>query len=105
MKFGIKDTTFEEITQILTEDPCIESAIIYGSRAKGNFRNGSDIDLTLKGPNLHLQNQLDLMDRLDDSLIPYTFDISIFHQISNPDLIDHIERVGQVFYQKSDHAL
>jgi len=103
MKFGIKEITFQKITQILAEDPKIDSAIIYGSRAKGNFRNGSDIDLTLKGEGLTLKNQLDLMDRLDASLIPYSFDISIAHQLSNPDLIDHIERVGQVFYQKSDH--
>jgi predicted nucleotidyltransferase len=100
MKFGIKDTTFQEISQILSEYPSIESAIIYGSLAKGDFRNGSDIDLTLKGKDLSFKHQIDLMDRLDDSLIPYTFDISIFQQLSNPDLIDHIERVGKIFYEK-----
>ena len=35
-----------------------------------------------------------------DDLLPYQFDISIFHTLANPDLIDHIQRVGITIYQK-----
>ena len=72
---------------------------MYGSRAKGNYKPGSDIDLTLKGKelNLKLLNKISL--ELDDLLLPYTFDLSIYHHIKQPDLIDHIVRVGKVFYK------
>jgi len=79
----------------------VEEAILYGSRAKGNERPGSDIDLTLNGPNLNLQVINRISRELDDLLLPYTIDLSVFRQISNSDLLDHIERVGQVFYRKS----
>ena len=100
MKFGLKDETITKISSVLADFPQVDEVIIYGSRAKGNYRNGSDIDLTIKGSdlNLHVLNQISL--KLDDLLLPYTFDISIFRHISNPDLVEHIERVGQSFYKK-----
>ena len=80
----------------------IDEAILYGSRAKGNFKNGSDIDITLVGNDLNLStiNKIEL--ELDDLLLPYTFDISIYHRISNPQLTDHIDRIGKIFYLKSN---
>ncbi|MEW6519108.1 MAG: nucleotidyltransferase domain-containing protein [Thermodesulfobacteriota bacterium] len=100
MSYGLKDETVEKINSILARSPEVDEAILYGSRAKGNFRPGSDIDLTLKGKglNLHLLNTISLA--LDDLLLPYHVDLSIFHQIDNPDLIAHIERVGRIFYHK-----
>ena len=55
----------------------VEEAILYGSRAKGNFKPGSDIDIVLRGEklNLHVLNKISL--DLDDLFLPYTFDISI----------------------------
>jgi predicted nucleotidyltransferase len=79
--------------------PSIERAVIYGSRAKGNYKPGSDIDLTLFGPAITEAELLALENRLDDLLLPYTFDISRFHTLQNPQLIDHIQRVGQDFYK------
>jgi len=62
---------------------------------------GSDVDITLKGENLKLKllNKISL--DIDDLLLPYSFDISIFQQITIPDLIEHIERFGKVFYRKN----
>ena len=100
MKFGLKDETIEHVHDVFSRFPQIEEVIIYGSRAKGTYRNGSDIDLTISwiGLNLEVINRLSL--ELDDLLLPYTFDLSIYQQISNPDLIEHIQRVGVVFYKK-----
>jgi len=100
MKFGLEDTIVQSILEIFAQYNEIEMAILYGSRAKGNFKAGSDIDLVLKGDKLSLDILNCISLELDDLLLPYTFDLSIFHQISNPDLIDHIERVGQLFYTK-----
>lgn len=102
MRFGLKEKSIEQIIECLQAFPEINEAIIYGSRAKGNYKVSSDIDLTLKGPELSLSIQFKLADKLDDLLLPYQIDLSVYHQINNPDLIKHIKRVGKTFYQKSD---
>jgi predicted nucleotidyltransferase len=98
MKFGLKEQTINKIIKVFQSFPEIEQVILYGSRAKGTNKQGSDIDLTIKGKNLNLQliNKIDL--ELDDLLLPYTFDLSIYNQIDNPDLLEHIKRVGKDFY-------
>jgi type I restriction enzyme S subunit len=73
---------------------------LYGSRAKGNYRPNSDIDLTLKCKNVDLSTLFKIETDLDDLLLPYKIDLSIFHKIENQDLIEHINRVGVVFYEK-----
>lgn len=86
---------------MLSHYPQVEKAILYGSRAKGNYKPGSDIDLTLTGNEaLTLDVLYRIIDDIDDLLLPYTFDLSILHQISDPDVIEHIQRVGVVLYEK-----
>ncbi len=94
MQFGLKDNTIKQINLIFAKYTQIEQAVLYGSRAMGNFKNGSDIDITLKGKDLKLSVVNKLCNELDDLLLPYTFDISIYSQISNPDLIEHIKKNG-----------
>ena len=99
--FGLSSDTIREIHGYLVELPEVDKVLIYGSRAKGNYRIGSDIDLTLIGSNLTLKNSVyRLEERVEESYLPYSFDISIFSQISNADLLDHIARVGKVFYER-----
>ena len=102
MQNGLKQEITEKILEIFKRYDDIEEAILYGSRAKGNFKRGSDIDLTLKGKGLNLTvlNKISL--ELDDLLLPYTFDLSLYHHIKQPDLIDHIRRVGKLFYSKKE---
>ncbi|MBS3936197.1 MAG: nucleotidyltransferase domain-containing protein, partial [Sulfuritalea sp.] len=80
--------------------PAVEKAVIYGSRAKGNHRPGSDIDLTLFGAGLDLDMLGQIAARLDESPIPYRVDLSLFSQIDHAGLREHIERVGRVFYER-----
>ncbi|MDF1571946.1 MAG: nucleotidyltransferase domain-containing protein [Bacteroidales bacterium] len=100
--YGLDKKDIEKILELLSKYPEIEKAIIYGSRAKGNYRDGSDIDLSLVGENLDLNTLLKIEHQVDDLLLPYKLDISLFHNIENNDLIDHIERVGIIFYTKSN---
>ena len=102
MEFGLSETTFATIRQILGQHPQIEKAVIYGSRAKGNYKNGSDIDLTLMGTALDNKVLSEVAWALDESSIPYTVDLSWFAKIENPALREHIERVGLVFYCKGE---
>jgi type I restriction enzyme, S subunit len=100
VKFGLSEKTIQKINTIFAAHPQVERAVIFGSRAKGNYKNGSDIDLTLHGKDLTLKIQNKIANELDDLLLPYKIDLSIFDQISNPEFVDHILRVGLVFYEK-----
>ncbi len=103
MRFGLKNVTIKKICAIFSRYPQVEKAVIYGSRAKGNYKNGSDIDLTLCGDaDLTLKVLYKIMNELDDLLLPYTIDLSIFSDISDPDLVEHIKRVGVIFYARTE---
>lgn len=101
MKFGLKNKDISAINCLFSQYKGIVKVIIYGSRAKGNYRNGSDIDLTIVGKGLTFSEQMHLENQLDDLLLPYKIDLSQLHKISNPDLVEHINRVGMVFYDKN----
>ncbi len=99
--FGLDPDTLINIKNIFSKFENISKVILYGSRAKGNYKKGSDIDITLVGKELNLNNTVyPLMDAIEELYLPYTFDISILKQIDNKNLIDHINRVGKVFYEK-----
>lgn len=100
-KFGLSAQTIQRIRDVLKEYPAIEAAILYGSRAKGSYRPGSDIDISLTGKSLDHQVRNKVYRKLDNLLLPYTFDVSLYKQIDNPELIEHIERVGKLFYSRS----
>ena len=100
MSFGLESNTIGKIKSVFTKYPEIEKVIIYGSRAKGNYSNGSDIDITLTGNGLTIPLINKIENDLDDLYLPYTFDISILSHIKNKKLIDHIKRVGIEFYVK-----
>ncbi|WP_036771705.1 nucleotidyltransferase domain-containing protein [Polaromonas glacialis] len=101
---GLSPATLEKIITVLARCPALEKAVLYGSRAKGNHRPGSDIDLSLFGDTLSHAHLGQIESQLDDLMLPYSFDISLFSQIDNPDLTEHIQRVGLVFYEKSSLA-
>jgi uncharacterized protein len=102
MAYGLKESTIQKICTVLARYPQVDKAVLYGSRAKGNYRNGSDIDLTLYGEaNLNLQVFYRIMDEIDDLLLPYTIDLSIFSNITDAEVVAHIERMGVTFYEKS----
>lgn len=100
MEFGLTDKTLEKIRSVLANYPKVDRAVIYGSRAKGNYRNGSDIDLTLFGKSLDQKQCADIADALDELLLPYMIDLSIYELLDHEGLKEHINRVGKVFYCK-----
>lgn len=101
MKYGLTETTAENICAVFARFPEIEKAILYGSRAKGNFKTGSDIDLTLCGEALTSDLRSTIASALDDLMLPYTIDLSVFNQLNHEELREHIERVGVVFYERT----
>jgi len=99
IRFGLEEKTIAKISKVFKKHQEIQAAVIYGSRAKGNYKPGSDIDLTLKAPTLNTTDLLKIENELEELLLPYKIDLSLFHQIETPDLIEHINRIGIIFYQ------
>ena len=96
---GLQAEQREAIRHVLRNFPQVTAARLYGSRAMGRYRSGSDIDLTLMGDiDLKTLNRISLA--LDDLMLPYEIDLSVWSQIDNPKLRDHIERVGTMFYSR-----
>ncbi|PKN73407.1 MAG: hypothetical protein CVU50_03700 [Candidatus Cloacimonetes bacterium HGW-Cloacimonetes-3] len=93
-KYGIKAEYWTAILSILKSNPQVGEVILYGSRAKGNYKPGSDIDICLKGNELTQSDINSLITKLDELMLPWTIDLSGYNMITNADLIDHIERVG-----------
>lgn len=97
---GLETQIIGALHQVFRRHPAIERVILYGSRAMGTHRPGSDIDLTIVGeiePNELLQLEVEL----DDLLLPQKIDLSLLRQIDNPDLLAHIDRVGRTLYARS----
>ena len=95
---GLPRNAVADLRATLRAEPRIERAILYGSRAKGNYRPGSDLDLCLVAPDIHLADLWALDERIDDLLLPWKVDLQLRHLIDNPDLLAHIERVSRLFY-------
>ena len=100
MKFGLDQTHIDAMNRIFSQYPAIDRVLIYGSRAKGSYKKGSDIDLTIEGNGFTYSDLLGIENKIDDLLLPWKTDLSLLHQIANPDLIEHIHRIGVVFYEK-----
>ncbi len=99
-QFGLGQSTIDQIRQVFSAHSEVESVVLYGSRAKGNYKVGSDIDFSMKGEGLEFSLLSSIADELDELPLPYQFDLSIFDNISSPDLVAHIERVGVLFYKR-----
>ena len=99
--FGLPQASVDAIKAVLSRHPGVVRAAIYGSRAKGNFRHGSDIDLALFGDSLTARELLAIDGAIDDLDLPYTVDLSLFAKIEDAALRSHIERVGQDLYRRA----
>jgi len=98
--YGLKETYLQKLRQIFFKYADIDQAILYGFRAKGTYREGSDIDIALRGNKLTDSQLGRIEDELDMLLLPYKIDISLISAIDNEELLDHIKRKGRVLYDK-----
>jgi len=97
--FGISEKSYQLLATALSKYPQIEEVIVFGSRAKGNYKNGSDIDLAIKGAQCTPGLAFELNGYFNEELpIPYHVDIIDYDSLRNKDLKDHIDRVGIRFY-------
>ena len=100
MKYGLPDSALQSILDVFRRFPVVDKVVLFGSRAKGNFSNGSDIDIAVFGKYFNSQDLLLLKVRLDDLNLIYKIDPVLYSTIKNPEFKDHIDRVGIKIYQK-----
>ncbi len=91
---GLSVHAAEALLRSLRQCPRVEQVWLYGSRAMGRQRPGSDIDLTLMGPQLSHHDRLALMAAVDQLMLPWTVDLSLFTELP-ADLRAHVGRVGR----------
>lgn len=98
--FGLSSNNINKINSVFQQYPEINEVLIFGSRAKGNFRDNSDIDLAIKSKNISLSVLQQIEIKLEELYIPNYFDLVIYEKIENQELIEHINRVGKKIYKK-----
>ena len=96
---GLTNEEMQRLVAVLSTQLNIERAIVYGSRAKGTNRRFSDVDMALVGKNLSHSDLNQVAMKIDDLLLPYEFDLSLYSSLTNENLIEHIKRVGKVIYE------
>lgn len=99
MKFGIDDMVVKELQDVFRRHTNIKKVLIFGSRSKGNYRAGSDIDFALIGENIDYQQILDIYLEIDDLELLYSVDLLNYQEKAGTPIGDHIDRVGKVFYE------
>ncbi len=105
MRYGLLDSDLDCIVGAMRQIDEIEEGILFGSRAKGNYKKGSDVDLVIKGDRVTWDTVVQLWDWLnEESPMPYFFDVVQYETISEPKLLDHIDRVGVTLYQKQTES-
>jgi predicted nucleotidyltransferase len=101
-EYGLLDAELAEIVAVIRSRVSVESAVIYGSRAKGNYRPGSDVDLALKGQAVRHEDLLEVGYSLnEEKILPYQFDIIGYDMIENNALQEHIDRVGREIFRRA----
>jgi predicted nucleotidyltransferase len=100
MNCGLTTIELNKLCDVFSRYADIEKVVLYGSRAKGNYKPFSDVDITLLGDTITYSRLNKLTLDIDDLLLPYQFDVSIFNTLTNIELIEHIRRVGFIIYEK-----
>ncbi len=97
--FGISAKSFDLIKSAFQDHPEVEEILVFGSRAKGNYKKGSDIDLAIKGKNCNDKTAMNINAILNEELpIPYFVDVLYYDGLDNPALKEHIDRVGKPLF-------
>jgi len=96
MNVGLEQQVLERITSVIKNNLKIKDIILFGSRAKGLSKNGSDIDLAILGDNISFRDLCALEAKFDELDLPYKVDLVDYNAITNMELKKHIDRVGVV---------
>lgn len=98
--FGLSEIVMSDLCGVFRKHHNIDEVIIFGSRAKGNYHDGSDIDLALKGDGITFSQLMDINIEIEDLELLYKVDLLSYNERKGSPIGEHIDRVGQVFYRR-----
>ncbi len=99
--FGITPKSYALIQEVLLSRAMIEKVVIFGSRASGTARRGSDIDLAIYGKKINPSTAWDLSGYLNERIpIPYHVDVVSPHFLGDQEILESIKREGKVFFER-----
>jgi len=96
-KLGIEN--IDAISAVFKEAAFVQKAVVFGSRAKGNYAAYSDVDIALYG-NIDFLEVESVSCELDELPFIYKFDVVAYNLVKNASLREHIDRVGVVIYKR-----
>ncbi|MDR2884662.1 MAG: nucleotidyltransferase domain-containing protein [Deferribacteraceae bacterium] len=102
MSTGLSTNELAQIYTILEAVSAVDKAVLFGSRAMGVARTNSDIDIMLYGDTLQLQDIMQINRLLDDTTLPYHFDLIRYDDVDNQALLEHVQQFGLVIFQRGD---
>ena len=105
MKYGLSTSNLKEIQRVFTNNDRVKKVILFGSRAMGTYKPGSDVDLVIQGDLITLNDIISLNIRLEELDFLIHFDLLSWSSITDPNVLDHIKRVGIAIYDKSNFSL
>lgn len=101
--FGLLDRDIKFILEVFKKHSKIEKVIIFGSRAMGNFKKASDVDLALLGKEIDKKTLRKVSDDLNEEYpLPYFFDVINYNEILSEDLKEHIDSYGKIIYENKE---
>ncbi|MFQ4140080.1 nucleotidyltransferase domain-containing protein [Nodosilinea sp. PGN35] len=99
--YGLTESDMAQILGACRQFEAIAAVVLFDSRAKGNYKPGSDVDLAVKGDRITQRTLAQMADRLNEDLpLPYVFDVVHYDTLDQP-LVEHIDRVGIVLYDRA----
>lgn len=102
-RFGLSEKHWGLIVEILKKHPEVDRAVIFGSRAKSTHKTGSDVDLALEGDTLSSSVLLHVLSLLEESNLPYFFDVLDLNAATSDELRQHIKEYGITIYDRSEN--
>ena len=99
---GIPQADSQRLLELIRSRSHVQKIVLFGSRALGRQRAGSDIDLCLEAPSMGLGELLELGAQLDDLLLPWQIDLQLRHLIAHEGLLANVERAGQLLWECSE---
>lgn len=102
--YGLSDAVITDICGVFRHFPNIDRVLIFGSRVKGVYSEGSDIDLAVMGEGLTFNQLMDINIRIEDLGLLYKVDVVDYNKNVGTPIGQHIDRVGKLFYERDGEA-
>ena len=102
MHFGLSSRDLETISKIFSKYSEVKSVVLFGSRALGNYKNSSDIDLVILDENISSSTFSKIKNDLEESTLPYFVDLIMYSNITEPNLINQIQKTGIKFWERNE---